>query len=387
MSKADILFSQYNKEYKTELFTKGVVIHKCECIPFSSPRANYMLYGGIPRGRLVEFAGEENGGKTTTAFDIVGNAQKLFKREWENRVAELEAITKPTKTQANELIELRELGPQKVLWVDCENTFDDEWATKLGVNVNELYFMAPQSQSAEQIFEMVQNLIDTGEFGLAVIDSFGCMLSQQAYDKTLEEKTYGGIALALTSFSKKAEMSCARTNCTLIGINQVRDDMNSMYGGTTTPGGRGWKHHCSVRLQFRKGDYFDAKGKKLPRNCESPCGNLVNINMVKTKTCKPNRRQGFYTLNYETGIDALNDLIELGIKYDLIHQSGAWFTFIDVTTGELMGEVNEDGTPGESYKVQGQANIGPFLLDPAHEQVYKMIKDYIDNEIEGTNID
>lgn len=380
MGKADQLFSQFNKEFKTELCTKGIVINKCDRIPFSSPRANYMLYGGIPRGRLTEFAGEEGGGKTTTSFDIVGNAQKLFKKEYEEKIAELEAIEKPNKSQANALIELRDAGPKRILWVDCENTFDEEWATKLGVNVPEMDFMLPQSQSAEQIFEMVIQLIDTGEFGLVVIDSLGCMMSSQAYEKTLEERTYGGIAMALTAFSKKAEMSCARTNCALIGINQLRDDLNSMFGGTTTTGGRGWKHHCSVRLMFRKGDYFDEKGKKLARNCESPSGNLVQISVTKTKVCKPTRRQGFYTLKYDTGIDAMNDLVELGIKYDVIHQGGAWFTFVNPFTGEVMCNTDEDGEE-EVYKVQGQANVVPFLL--AHEDIYNMLKEYIDTKIEN----
>lgn len=377
MSKADILFQQFNKKYKEELLTKGTVIHQCLRIPFSSPRANYMLYGGIPRGRLIEFAGEENGGKTTTALDIVGNAQKLFQKEWEEQIAALESVEKPTKTQMNRLLELRESGPKKVLWVDCENTFDDEWATQLGVDVNELYFMAPQSQSAEQIFEMVINLIETGEFGLVVIDSYGSMMSQQAYDKTLEEKTYGGIAAALTQFSKKAEMFCARTDCALIGINQLRENMNSAYGGTTTPGGKAWKHHCSVRLSFRKGDHFDEKYAKVAKTtCENPYGHYVQIHIEKTKICKPNRKLGLYTLEYDTGINSTMDYIDMAIRYDIIKQGGAWFTFIDPETGEIY--CDEDG---ETLKVQGQKNLPEFLN--THENIFNMIKSFMERVISG----
>lgn len=377
MSKADILFQQYNKQYKEELLTRGTVTHQCQRINFSSPRANYMLYGGIPRGRLIEFAGEENGGKTTTALDITGNAQKLFKQEWEDRIAELEAIDKPNKTQAAELLELRETGPKKVLWVDCENTFDDEWAGQLGVVVDELYFMSPQSQSAEQIFEIVINLIETGEFGLVVIDSYGSMMSQQAYDKTLEDKTYGGIASALTQFSKKAEMFCAKTNCALIGINQLRENMNSMHGGTTTPGGKAWKHHCSVRLSFRKGDHFDEKYTKVAKSTyENPYGHNVMINIEKTKICKPNRKLGSYTLEYDNGINYLMDYADLGINCGVIKQSGAWFTFIDPYTGEIM--CDEDS---ETYKVQGQRNLPEFLR--THEKLFSVIKDYVDRLITG----
>ena len=99
MTKADILIKEFNKKYKEELITKGTVVHQCQRIPFSSPRANYMLYGGIPRGRLTEFAGAEGSGKTTSSLDIVGNAQKLFKQEWEEAVNKLESIEKPNKTE------------------------------------------------------------------------------------------------------------------------------------------------------------------------------------------------------------------------------------------------------------------------------------------------
>lgn len=377
MSKADILFQQFNKQYKEELLTKGTVTHQCQRIPFSSPRANYILYGGIPRGRLTEFAGEENGGKTTTALDIVGNAQKLFQHEWEDQINQLESIEKPNKTQITKLLELRESGPKKVLWVDCENTFDDEWATRLGVDVDNLYFMAPQSQSAEQIFEMVINLIDTGEFGLVVIDSYGSMMSQQAYDKTLEDKTYGGIASALTQFSKKAEMYCAKTDCALIGINQLRENMNSMYGGTTTPGGKAWKHHCSVRLSFRKGDHFDEKYNKVAKTTyENPFGHYVQINVEKTKICKPNRKLGCYTLEYDSGINTIMDYIDMGIRYDIIKQGGAWFSFVNSDTGELY--CDEEGSP---IRVQGQRNLPEFLHN--HEDILNSIKSFVDDVILG----
>lgn len=377
MTKLDVLFKEFNKQYKEELLTRGTVIHHCQRIPFSSPRANYMLYGGIPRGRLTEFAGAENGGKTTSSLDIVANAQKLFQKEYDDEVARLESLEKPNKAESTKLLELRETGPKQILWVDCENTFDDEWATILGVDVNKLMFMAPQSQSAEQIFEIVINLIETGELGLVVIDSFGSMMSQQAYDKTMEDKTYGGIALALTQFSKKAEMFCAKTNCALIGINQIRDDMNSAYGGTTTTGGKAWKHHCSVRLSFSKGDHFDEKYAKVAKTTyENPFGHQVQIRVEKTKICKPNRKLGFYTLEYENGINAMMDYIDVATKADIIKQAGAWFTFVDPVTGELV--CDEEGSP---LKVQGQKNLPAFFKE--HEELYTHIKEYADKMISG----
>lgn len=368
MTKSEILMADFNKKFKTNLFSHGTIVHNVTRIPFSSPRANYMLYGGIPRGRLVEFAGPENSGKTTSSLDIVKNAQKLFKQEWEDEISTLESYDKPTKAQIERLTELRNSGPKKCLWVDCENTFDPMWARILGVTVAELDFMVPQEQSAEQIFEMVTQFINTGDYGLIVIDSYGVMMSQQAYDKTIEVKTYGGIAMALTQFSKKATMGCAKYNCTLIGINQVREDMNSQYGGTTTIGGKAWRHDCSVRLSFRKGDHFDEKFTKVAKStCGDPYGHYVQMHVEKTKICRPDRKLGFYTFVYTTGIEAIMDYIGVALQEGWIKQGGAWFTFVDPYTGEVL--CNEDGSP---EKVQGIKNLPTFLK--SHGLFYAKIK-------------
>lgn len=382
MTKSEALFKEFNKKYKTELFTVGTVVHNCSRIPFSSPRANYMLYGGVPRGRITEFAGEEGSGKTTTALDIAGNAQKLFLQEWEEKIQELESKEKLTKEQQGKLLELRESGPKKVLWVDCENTFDDDWSEKLGVNVKEMYYMAPDSLSAEEIFDMVTQLIDAGEIGLAVIDSLGMMVSQQEMEKDIEESTYGGISRALTKFSKKVELACARTNCALIGINQVRDNLNAGYGGPAyvTPGGKCWKHVCSVRLMFRQGTPFDQSFKDVKKSCENPYGHKVQISVAKTKICKPDRKLGFYTLTYDHGIEPFIDIIDIAISKDVIHQAGAWFTFIDIDTGEVLCNTDEEGNLSE-IKVQGQANLMPFLKNPENDSIKAMVEKYVNRLI------
>lgn len=374
MSKLDILIKDFNKQYKEEIAARGMPRIETQRIPFSSPRANYMLYGGIPRGRIVEFAGEENSGKTTTALDIVANAQKLFQEEWENEITELEAIDKKKKEQQSRLDYIKARGPKQIVYADCENTLDEEWAQKLGVDTDKLILLKPQSQTAEQIFEMLLQMIDTDEVGLVVIDSLGVMLSAQAYEKSMEEKTYGGIAAALTLFSKKAELLCTKYNCTLIGINQMREDINSPYGGMITTGGKGWKHNCSVRLMFQKGAYIDERGNELRRSTESPAGNLVMINIAKTKVCKPDRRVGFYTLKYDSGIDIIADTVEVALKYGIIQQAGAWFNFVDIETGEIM----EDDT-GELIKLQGKPNVIEYLKENEYlfTEIYNKIKSLI----------
>ena len=372
MSKLDILIKDFNKQYKEEIAARGIPKIETQKIPFSSPRANYMLYGGIPRGRIIEFAGEENGGKTTTALDVVANAQVLFQEEWEKEIKDLEAIDKKKKEQQARLDYLKVRGAKHIVYADCENTLDEEWARLLGVDTDDMILLKPMSQTAEQIFEMLLQMIETDEVGLVIIDSLGVMLSAQAYEKSMEEKTYGGIAAALTLFSKKAELLCTKYNCTLIGINQMRENMDSPYGGMITTGGKGWKHNCSVRLMFQKGAYIDERGNELRRSAESPAGNLVMINIAKTKVCKPDRKVGFYTLNYDNGIDVIADTVEVALKYGIINQAGAWFTFIDLDTGEIISD-----DEGEQIKLQGKPNLIEYLEDNQY------LLDEINNKIKA----
>lgn len=367
MGKLDTLVAEINKQWKEDIATRGVQRIHTQKIPFTSPRLNYMTYGGLPRKRLIEFSGDENGGKTTTALDVVKNAQQLFQKEWEEELS-----NKDTDAKRKAYLENR--GPKRVVWADCENTFDEEWAIKNGVDLDILYLLRPQTQAAEDIFEMLLNMIETDEVGLAVIDSIGVMLSKQAFEKEVGDKTYGGISMALTRFSEVAVLDCRKYDCTVIGINQMRDDLNSPYGGKTTTGGRAWKHNCSVRLQFSKGDLLDENGNSINRSSESPKGNKVMVSIVKTKVDKPDRRTGFYTLMYDYGIDEIADLVEVGIKYGIINKSGSWFSFCDIDTGEILTD-----DEGKELKFQGQSKLADFLrndeimLDTIREKINELM--------------
>jgi len=367
MGKLDTLLADINKQWKEDIATRGIQRIHVQKIPFTSPRLNYMMYGGLPRKRLIEFSGDENGGKTTTALDAVKNAQRLFQQEWEEELS-----NKDTDAKRKAYLENR--GPKRVVWADCENTFDEEWAIKNGVDLDILYIIRPQTQAAEDIFEMLLNMIETDEVGLVVIDSIGVMLSKQAFEKEVGDKTYGGISMALTRFSEVAVLDCRKYDCTVIGINQMRDDLNSPYGGKTTTGGRAWKHNCSVRLQFSKGDLLDENGNSINRTSESPKGNKVMVSIVKTKVDKPDRRTGFYTLMYDYGIDEVADLVEVGIKYGIINKSGSWFSFCDIETGEILTD-----DEGKELKFQGQSKLTDFLrtdeimLDTIREKINELI--------------
>ena len=146
--------------------------------------------------------------------------------------------------------------------------------------------------------------------------------------------------------------------------------MNSPYGGKTTTGGRAWKHNCTIRLQFAKGDLLDENGNSINRSSESPKGNKVMVSVLKQKADKPDRKLGYYTLMYDYGIDEIADLIEVAIKYGIVNKAGAWFNFVDIETGEVVTDEE-----GKEIKIQGQANVAKLLkendilLDELREQV------------------
>ena len=227
---------EVNKKFKSEVIFQSRVKYEQSKnkLKFTSCRLNYMLYGGLPRGKLIEFAGEENSGKTTTALDAVGNAQVLFAQEYEDELKAFEEIPKRNKSQEEAYKHLKARGPLKCLFVDCENTLDEDWAELFGVNVDELWVVKPTNQTAEQVFDIVQNLLETGEFGLAVLDSLAVLISQDVYEESNEKRSYGGISIPLTRFTKQLVQICSRFNTTFIGINQLRDKINSPMGGKDT---------------------------------------------------------------------------------------------------------------------------------------------------------
>ena len=341
MGKLDALIKQINKDYKEEIAFSGndAALMKYELVPFSSPRLNYMMYGGLPMGRMIEFAGAEKSGKTTTALDIVKNCQIKFEQEGQGR---------------------------KVCFVDAENTFDVEWATKLGVKVEDLLLIKPQEQYAEQIFEIMRAVIETGEVGLIVLDSVAQLVSKQAFEEDIEKKTYGGIAMSLTKFCNIVVPLLGKYNCMCIMINQVREDLNNPYNTFITPGGRGFKHNCSVRLMFQQGDFLDVNYKHLNRGCENPVGNEVNVRIEKSKVCRSDRRLGYYTLNYLEGIDYINDMVDVLLQTGYIVQNGSYFTLIDPDTGEVL--CDEDG---KEIKVQGRTNLYKRLKEDS--KLYDLI--------------
>jgi recombination protein RecA len=316
---------------------------------------NYLFYGGASRGVIMEFIGAEGSGKTSTSLALAGTAQKQFKKEWQDEITALESKSKLNKTESERLTFLKENGEMKVLFCDAEWSFDSEWATKLGVNVEDVVFIKPENQSAEDIFDIIFAIVDSGIIGLVILDSLGVLLSAAELSKGMTEKTMAGISQPLTKFSKEMIPICKKNNCILIGINQLRDVMNSSYGGTKGVGGRSWRHNCSVRIAFNKGRYLDENYKELLAHPETAKGNVVEVEVLKNKVCPPDRKLTKYTINYDFGIDYYNDCFELGVALGLIEKDSAWYSILDD-----KGEVALD-KDGNNMKWQGKTKMLAYM--------------------------
>lgn len=363
MRNIDLKMAELNKKFKAQIINQGTDIIEVAKIPFSSPTANWMTYGGIPVGKITEFFGGEGGGKTTSALDICANAQKKFNEVFEQHrekvLDEVEQLrekdTKESKKKADklmtDLLEYVEKGPKVVVYVDAEQTLDVEWAQLLGVDTEAMILVRPQEQTAEQILQIIIDLVATGDVGLCVLDSIPMLVSQNILEESLEKKSYGGISQALTTFCSKVTPHLVQNQCAFIGINQIREDLASMYNTVSTPGGKMWKHACSLRLRFRKDALLDMNNGELTSRAENPAGNRVGIEITKTKVCKPDRRVGYYTLNYTEGIDVLADIITVALQYQILKQGGSWYYYLDEEGNVELGADNNE------IKFQGKSKL------------------------------
>lgn len=333
-------------------------------LSLGSPMLDYCLYGGIPEGRIVEFSGAEGSGKTTTAFLVAASYQR---KELERHPVGME-WTDSNGTIHNE--------PRKIIFLDNEGTLDPTWAKVFGYDLSAdadvpTIVIRPEGQNAEQIFDMALDLLRTGEVGLLIFDSIATLVPAQIADESMEKYQMGGIAKSLTRFANTALGILRKYKATLIGINQVRENMTAYGNPITTPGGRSWRHACSSRLMFKKGDFFDEEGNKLTNSAESPAGHIVNVAVLKTKTSRWDRKGGSYRLNYTKGIDILSDTIEAAIHFGFIDNSvQGSFKLINPDTGEVIKDKD-----GNEIKIRGKKNVTTYFNE--HTDEWKKLYDKV----------
>lgn len=345
-------------------------------IPFSAPMLNYATYGGVPRGRVIEFHGNPGGGKSTTSIDICKNAHQLFVQEHEVNVQEYRsAIANGKKELAGPLEDLLEQGPKRVLYVDLEHSFDYKWAAKMGVSEQDIDVMQPPNIPGEDILQTIQGIIESGQCGFLVIDSVPSLVPKAELEKKYGERTVASLAGLMTVFLRKVVPLLTRYDCTLLLINQTRPNMDNPYV-VNTPGGEAIKFYSSLRMLFRIGSPVDFAGNELPQSTEDPSGYIVNVKLVKQKAAANDRKMASYFLMAQSGIRPDFDYAKLAInKYNIIKKSGGWFTFCDPITGEIL----EDN--GKPVKVNGQVKVYEFLQ--THSDYYEVLKQFIEADING----
>lgn len=377
MSTFDQLIKKAEKDWNCPELMDLAKAPRSSKIPFSSPLMNWVCYGGIPRNRITEFHGAPGGGKSTSAIDICKNAHKIFQQEYEEQVADYrEKAAKDKKNYSGPLADLLDRGPKKVLYIDLEHAFDNEWSKVLGINDDEIKIMTPPDQPAEDILQLLQELICTGEVGMVVLDSIPSLVTRAELDKKYGERTVSALAGLLTIFCRKIVSLLDRYQCTMIFINQIRENMDNPYV-VATPGGQAPKFYASLRILFQVGNPVDFLGNELPKNTENPAGYIINAKLVKQKSAPFNRKNGSYYLMSDSGIREDFDFAKLAVtKYDIIHKSAGWFTPCDPFTGEVFT------TPsGSTLKVNGMAAVYEYLK--ANPDYYNKLKKYILDDING----
>ena len=349
MGLLDSVLKDISKKYGENVVKEGVESLEVDgVLPLGSPRADFALYGGIPEGRVTEFSGAEGSGKTTTAFLVAAQYQRIEKERHPD-------------------------NPRAIVLLDNEGTADPVWAKTLGYDMDKTaevktYIIRPEGQSAEEIFDMALEMLKTGEVGLLIFDSISTLVPMQIYEESMEKQQMGGIAKSLTRFVNTAIGLLRKYKATLIGINQVRENISGYGNPITTPGGRAWRHACSSRLMFKRGDFFDEDGNILKSTAESPAGNMVELAVLKTKTCRWDRKLSYYSLNYRKGVDILQDTIDMAI----------YFGLIDNSVQGSFKILNADGTPkldenGNEIKIRGKKNLKPYFED--HKEEWKTLYD------------
>jgi recombination protein RecA len=247
--------------------------------------------GGLPKGRIIEIYGPESSGKTTLALHVVAEAQK---------------------------------AGGTCAFVDAEHALDPVYARKLGVNTDELLISQPDA--GEQALEIADTLVRSGAIDVVVVDSVAALVPRAELEGEMGDSHMGLQARLMSQALRKLTGSISKTNCMVIFINQIRHKIGVMFGSPeTTTGGNALKFYASIRLDIRRiGSLKDR---------DEVVGNQTRVKVVKNKLAPPFKVVEF-DIMYGEGISKTGELIDLGVKADIIEKSGSWYSYKDQRIGQ-----------------------------------------------------